>query len=103
MFIAPLFTFHYHRESFIISSVVQQKFLDPGFGVREAKEEAMPIIHVHLFEGRTVEQKRKLVAAMTEAVVKSLDAKPESVRILLHHMPKSDLAVAGVLTSDKKD
>jgi phenylpyruvate tautomerase PptA (4-oxalocrotonate tautomerase family) len=40
---------------------------------------------------------------MTEAVVKSLEVKPESVRILLHHMPKSDLAVAGVLTSDKKD
>ncbi len=63
----------------------------------------MPIIHVHMFEGKTLEQKRKLVTAMTEAVVKSLDTKPESVRILLHHMPKSDLAVAGVLTSDKKD
>jgi 4-oxalocrotonate tautomerase len=62
----------------------------------------MPIIHVHLFEGRTVDQKRKLVAAMTDAVVKSLDTKPEAVRILLHDTSKNDLSVAGVLHSDKK-
>jgi len=31
----------------------------------------MPIIEVHMFEGRTVDQKRKLVAEMTDAVVKS--------------------------------
>ncbi len=63
----------------------------------------MPIIHVHLFEGKTLEQKRKLVSAMTESVVKSLDVKPESVRILIHNTSRNDLAVAGVLTSDKKD
>jgi 4-oxalocrotonate tautomerase len=62
----------------------------------------MPIIHVHMFEGRTLDQKRKLAAAMTDAVVKSLDAKPETVRILLHDMSKSDMSVAGVLHSDKK-
>jgi 4-oxalocrotonate tautomerase len=70
--------------------------------LRPKKEEGMPIIHVHLFEGRTVDQKRKLVTAMTDAVVKSLDTKPEAVRILLHDMSKNDLSVAGVLHSDKK-
>ena len=62
----------------------------------------MPVIHVHMFEGRTLEQKRKLVTAMTEAVVKSLEAKPESVQILIHDMPKSNVSVAGVLHADKK-
>jgi 4-oxalocrotonate tautomerase len=62
----------------------------------------MPIIHVHMFEGRTLDQKRKLVAAMTDAVVKSVDAKPESVHILIHENSKSDVSVAGVLHSDKK-
>ena len=62
----------------------------------------MPVIHVHMYEGRTLEQKRKLVTAMTDAVVKSLDTKPEAVRILLHDMSKSDMSVAGVLHSDKK-
>ncbi len=62
----------------------------------------MPIIHVDLFEGRTVEQKRKLVAALTEAVVKSLGAPPESVHVVLQDMPKHDYAIAGVLAADKK-
>jgi 4-oxalocrotonate tautomerase len=64
--------------------------------------DAMPIIQVHLFEGRTLDQKRKLVASMTEAVVKSLDIKPEDVRIILEDMARHDYAIAGVLASDKK-
>jgi 4-oxalocrotonate tautomerase len=63
----------------------------------------MPTIQVSMFEGRTMEQKRKLVAALTEAVVNSLGSKPESVHIILHDLPKHNIAVAGVLASDKKD
>jgi len=70
--------------------------------LRPKKEDAMPVIHVHMFEGRTLDQKRKLVVAMTEAVVKSLDAKPETVQILIHENSKSNVSVAGVLHSDKK-
>ncbi len=62
----------------------------------------MPIITVRMFEGRTIEQKRKLVAKMTDAVVQALDAKPEDVRIILEDMAKHDYAIAGVLVSDKK-
>jgi 4-oxalocrotonate tautomerase len=63
----------------------------------------MPIIHVNMYEGRTLDQKRKLVVAMTEAVVKSLDTKPESVRIIIHDIPKHNVAVAGVLASERKE
>ncbi len=62
----------------------------------------MPIIQVHLLEGRTVDQKRKLVANLTEAVVKSLDAKPDAVRIILQEMARHDYAIAGVLALDKQ-
>lgn len=62
----------------------------------------MPVINVNLYEGRTVEQKRKLVAALTDAVVKSLEVKPEAVRIFLNDVPKHNAAVAGELVSDKK-
>ena len=62
----------------------------------------MPIIQVKLLEGRTIDQKRKLVANMTDAVVKSLDVKPEDVRIILQDMSRHDYAVAGVLVADKK-
>lgn len=62
----------------------------------------MPIIQVNLLEGRTIEQKRKLVANITEAVVKSLDVTPDAVRIILQDMARHDYAIAGVLTVDKK-
>jgi 4-oxalocrotonate tautomerase len=61
----------------------------------------MPIIQVNMFEGRTMDQKRKLVANMTDAVVKSLDVKPEDVRIILQEMAKHDYAIAGLLLIDK--
>jgi 4-oxalocrotonate tautomerase len=70
---------------------------------RGKKEDPMPIIHVNMYEGKTIDQKRKLVVAMTEAVVKSLDSKPESVRIIIHDIPKHNFAVAGVLASEKKE
>ena len=73
------------------------------FSGRGKKEETMPTIQVSMFEGRTMEQKRKLVAALTEAVVNSLGSKPESVHIILHDLPRHNIAVAGVLASDKKD
>jgi 4-oxalocrotonate tautomerase len=62
----------------------------------------MPIIQVHLIKGRTVDQKRKIVANITDAVVKSLDVKNEDVRIILQEMAKDDYAVAGALVMDKK-
>jgi 4-oxalocrotonate tautomerase len=62
----------------------------------------MPIIQVNMFEGRTIDQKRKLVANMTDAVVKSLGVKPEDVRIILQDLARHDYAIAGVLAMDKK-
>jgi 4-oxalocrotonate tautomerase len=55
-----------------------------------------------MFEGRTLEQKRKLATNLTEAVVKALDAKPEAVRIMLFETKKEDMAVGGQLAIDKK-
>jgi len=61
----------------------------------------MPIIQVHLIEGRSVDQKRKLVSQMTDAVVKSLDVPPDAVRIILQDMSKEDYAIAGKLKVDE--
>ncbi len=62
----------------------------------------MPLVHVHMRQGKTIEAKRKLVAAMTDAIVKSLNVKPEGVRIVLHEMAKENYAIAGVLDADSK-
>jgi 4-oxalocrotonate tautomerase len=69
--------------------------------VIEKREAVMPIIDVKLFEGRTIDQKRLLVKAMTEAVVKSLDVKPDDVRITLNEMSRDNHAIAGLLVVDR--
>ncbi len=62
----------------------------------------MPTIRVDMFEGRTPEQKKKLITALTNAVVESLDAKPESVIVQITEMKKEHYATAGVQHSEKK-
>lgn len=62
----------------------------------------MPIIHIDLLEGRTVEKKRALVEKVTEAVCEAIDAPADHVRIILNDMPKENYAVAGTLNLDKK-
>jgi 4-oxalocrotonate tautomerase len=54
-----------------------------------------------MFEGRTIDQKRKLVAEVTEAVVKSIGVKPEDVRIIIEDMAKHDYSIGGTLVIDK--
>lgn len=55
----------------------------------------MPIIQMNLVEGRSVAQKRAAVAAITEAVVRSLGVQPEQVRIMINEMPSEHFAIAG--------
>ena len=44
----------------------------------------MPLIEVHLLEGRTDEQKKALLQAVTEAVHTSIGASLESIRIWIN-------------------
>ncbi|MEQ8166194.1 MAG: 2-hydroxymuconate tautomerase [Alphaproteobacteria bacterium] len=57
----------------------------------------MPIIEVNMLEGRTDEQKRAMVSSMTEAVIKSLDVPPQSVRIMIREMEPRHYAIGGVM------
>jgi 4-oxalocrotonate tautomerase len=61
----------------------------------------MPTIRVELFEGRTVEQKRALAQALTEATVKTLGGSADAVDILFFDIAKQDWSTGGVLWSDK--
>ncbi|HZN48647.1 MAG TPA: 4-oxalocrotonate tautomerase [Ramlibacter sp.] len=66
------------------------------------KEQRMPTIRVDLFEGRTPEQKRNLVKALTQACVDTIGSKPDSVDILLFDIKPSDWATGGELWSEKQ-
>lgn len=61
----------------------------------------MPIIQVHLMEGRSREQKRRMVAAITDATVEALGVAPDSVRILIHELQPEHYALAGVTAADR--
>jgi len=52
----------------------------------------MPIVEIHLLEGRNVEQKRKLVKEVTDAICRSVDVKPDAVRIIIDDMPLTNFA-----------
>lgn len=61
----------------------------------------MPTIRVELMEGRTADQKKALVKALTQAVVDTLGSKPESVDVLLFDIKPQDWATGGVQWSER--
>jgi 4-oxalocrotonate tautomerase len=63
----------------------------------------MPIIQMNLMTGRTVEQKRRLVAAVAQAAATALDVSPNTVRILIHELGVEDFSVAGVTVGQKAE
>lgn len=60
----------------------------------------MPTINVQLFEGRTPEQKKAFVKAITEVTCKTLDSSPESVDIIITEVKRENWATAGKLWSE---
>ncbi len=61
----------------------------------------MPIIEMHLMEGRTPQQKKKAASAITEALTESLGVNKESVRILITEHDKSGFFVAGMSIEER--
>lgn len=55
----------------------------------------MPTIEAFLTTGHTDQQKRHLIAAMTDAVVAAVDAPADAVRIFLHDVPTGNFAIGG--------
>jgi 4-oxalocrotonate tautomerase len=62
----------------------------------------MPIVQIHLLEGRTEAQKRAMAKAVTEAIVATAGGPPENVRIIISDMARGDYSIGGVLISDKE-
>ena len=60
----------------------------------------MPIVIVNIKEGRTLEQKRAMVAKMTEVLCETMDVTPPSVRIIINEMKNDNFAIAGTLICD---
>jgi 4-oxalocrotonate tautomerase len=63
----------------------------------------MPFVTVHMWEGRSVDQKRKLTAAITAAMVEHAGADPSGLHVVIQEYPKENWARAGVLGIDRED
>jgi 4-oxalocrotonate tautomerase len=61
----------------------------------------MPTFNIQLFEGRSVEQKRELAAAITRETCRVLSCDPSAVDIIFCDIRRENWATAGVLWSDK--
>lgn len=63
----------------------------------------MPFVIVEFWEGRTVDQKRKLVKAITDAMVEQAGCNPEHLHVVIHDSPKDSWGRAGVLGIDMEE
>lgn len=62
----------------------------------------MPLIQVNMAGGRTDEQKRALLEAITDAVRRSIDAPLESIRVWISEFQPTEYMAAGTLLADRR-
>ena len=62
----------------------------------------MPTYHIEMFEGRTVEQKKKLAQEITRVTVEVLGGDAESVEILITDVKRENWATGGKLWSEPR-
>ncbi len=63
----------------------------------------MPTYHVEMLEGRTLEQKKKLVEAITGVSVEVLGGEAASVDVLIVDVKRENWATGGKLWSEPRD
>jgi len=62
----------------------------------------MPLVEVTLVEGRTTEQLRTLISRLTTAVVDSVGAPKENVRVVLREVPATHWAAGDVTIEERR-
>jgi 4-oxalocrotonate tautomerase len=62
----------------------------------------MPTYHIEMFEGRTAEQKKKLVAEITRVTVEVLGGSAESVDIIITDIKRENWSTGGRLWSEPR-
>jgi 4-oxalocrotonate tautomerase len=61
----------------------------------------MPIIRIEMLAGRTVEQKRELVAVLTRETARIAKSSPSSIFVVIEDVAKENWGAGGELLSDK--
>ncbi|API59686.1 hypothetical protein BSL82_10445 [Tardibacter chloracetimidivorans] len=61
----------------------------------------MPIVEVHIMEGRSVAQKRAMVAAVTQAVSETMAAPLSAVRVIIHELVPEHYGIGGTTVGER--
>ncbi|MHB9145323.1 MAG: tautomerase family protein [Symbiobacteriia bacterium] len=61
----------------------------------------MPIITVDMLPGRTAEQKKELIRALTDDFVRICKTKTENVRVVIRDVAPENFGVGGVPVSEQ--
>ncbi|MBC3863584.1 4-oxalocrotonate tautomerase [Undibacterium jejuense] len=61
----------------------------------------MPLLHLEMHPGRTLDQKRAFVCEVTRVTAETLNCPPESIDIVITEIARDDWAKAGKLVADK--
>ena len=62
----------------------------------------MPFVTVKMIEGRTLDQKRQIVAGVTKAVADACNITHDRVYVFLEDMSKEEYGRGGLLLCDKE-
>jgi 4-oxalocrotonate tautomerase len=60
----------------------------------------MPLVQVNMLEGRTAEQKKALLQAITDAVHQTLGPVP-SIRVWINELADDGFMIGGVMASER--
>lgn len=60
----------------------------------------MPIINIYMTEGRTEEQKRRIVERVSQVMVEEANVKKEAVRIIFNDLKGENLGIGDKLFKD---
>lgn len=63
----------------------------------------MAVVQVHMWPGRTLEQKRRLCKAITDAMVEHCAVPKDGLHVIIYEVPKDSWARAGVMGVDRED
>ncbi len=66
------------------------------------EENAMPLINVHMAAGRTDEEKKALMEALTKAAQESIGAPLQSIRVWITEMQPTEFMAGGELMADRQ-
>ena len=62
----------------------------------------MPLVEIHLLQGRTPEQKKRLLESVTRAIEESLDCPLGSIRVWIQEFSDKDYMIAGELVHERR-